>query len=313
MTFPTFESLRDEIFRLYGQQAYQSALDLLGELHFPHKAHHILFWKVCFHNLLNQQQAALSTLEKAVELGHWYGESTLRRDPDLASLQGVPTFEKLVEVCVTRQAEAQAKSVPGRLVIEPEESAPKPYPVLFVLHGSNSNAADHINYWHPASRHGWLVAALESSYVSGIDTCDWKDDEQTARDIQYHLNELSQEYALDRKRVVIGGFSRGGQMAAKVVLSGAVEARGFIGVAAAISGDAEPWRPLIVSAQRGGIRAFFIVGDQDARFYQSTLMLADLLRSRGIGCEVKDYPGMGHIYPPHFESVVVDALRFVTV
>lgn len=312
MTFPTFESLRDEIFRLYGQQAYQSALDLLAEQHFPHKAHHILFWQVCFHNLLNQSQAALDTLEKAIVLGHWYGETTLRRDPDLASLQGVPAFEKLVEVCMARQAEAQAKSMPGRLVIEPEETATKPYPLLLALHGSNSNAADHVSYWHAAARHGWLVAALESSYVSGIDTCDWKDNDQTARDIQYHRNELSQEYAIDRNRIVIGGFSRGGQMAARVVLSGTVEAQGIIGVAAAISGDPEPWRPLTDSAQRRGIRAYFIVGDQDVRFYQPTLALAEVLQSHGLGCEVKTYTGMGHIYPLDFETVVIDAIRFVT-
>ncbi len=304
----TFESLRNDIFRLYGQQAYQSALDLLENQHFPNKAHHIYFWQACFHNLLNQPQAALDTLEKALALGHWYGESRLRYDPDLASLQGVPAFEKLVEVCKARQAEAQAKSVPGRLVIEPDENTPKPYPVLFVLHGSNGNAADHIHYWQPAAQQGWLVAALESSYVGGMDTYDWKDEDQTARDLHFHINELSQEYALDRQQVVIGGFSRGGQMAAKVVLNGAVEARGIIGGGAAISGD---WSPVIDSTHTHEVRAYFIIGDQDVRFYQPTLVLAEGLQSRQIACQMKIYPGMGHVYPPDFESVLGDALGFV--
>jgi hypothetical protein len=124
MTFPTFEALRDEIFRLYGQQAYQAALDLLEGQPFPNKAHRLYFWQACFQNLLNQPQAALDTLEKAVRLGHWYGEDKLRRDPDLASLQGLPAFEQLVAVCKARQAEALTKASPGRLVIEPVDRWP---------------------------------------------------------------------------------------------------------------------------------------------------------------------------------------------
>jgi hypothetical protein len=100
-------------------------------------------------------------------------------------------------------------------------------------------------------------------------------------------------------------------MAAEGILSGAVKASGMIGVGAAITGDRDRWRPLIDQTPRQEIRVYFIIGDQDARFYQPTLLLAELLREKQMGCAVKSYAGMGHVYPPDFEAVVTEALQFV--
>jgi dienelactone hydrolase len=47
-----------------------------------------------------------------------------------------------------------------------------------------------------------------------------------------HFQVLSEQYPIDRKRVVVAGFSMGGGLAIRLALSGALPARGFVGVGA---------------------------------------------------------------------------------
>jgi predicted esterase len=313
MNSSSFADLQREVFRLHAEQSYSRALDVIAATgsQFPDQAHRLLFWQACFHNLLDNQNTALAVLEQALAQGFWYGEGRLRHDPDLASLQGVPQFERLVAISRARQAEALKSSNPQRLVMAPILKLEVPYPVIFVLHGSNSSLADHMDYWRPAAGYGWLVVVLQSSYISGLDTYDWKNVEQAAADIQVHLAELKQQYEIDASRIIVGGFSRGGAMAAELALTQPMPVCGCIGVAASITNDSSHWHSLHRGRTDVKTRMYFIAGAQDERFYQSTLRLSELLDGWGISNSLKVYPEMRHIYPTDFEHTLGEALAFI--
>lgn len=70
--------------------------------------------------------------------------------------------------------------------------------------------------------------------------------------------------------------------------------------------------PHIAAARERGTRATLIVGDQDQGCYPDTVRLAELLKNCDVPCELKVYPGMGHTNPPDFDTVLVEALNFIT-
>ncbi len=39
---------------------------------------------------------------------------------------------------------------------------------------------------------------------------------------------------------------------------------------------------------------------------------ADLLKENRVECELKVYPGMGHVIQPDFDTVLVEALNFIS-
>src|SRR5919204_212614 len=87
-------------------------------------------------------------------------------------------------------------------------------------------------------------------------------------------------HAINPGRVVIAGFSLGGETALRAVLSGAVPARGFIllGPGGPTIDTPEEWLPLIEEGSDRKLRGYVLLGEEDAGVPQDAIRkLVELL------------------------------------
>jgi dipeptidyl aminopeptidase/acylaminoacyl peptidase len=76
--------------------------------------------------------------------------------------------------------------------------------------------------------------------------------------------------------------------------------------------DLAKWTPSIEKAKDKGLRGVIMMGLADETIPQDNIrILVERLNKAGIACELKTYPGLGHEYPPDFESALQDAINFI--
>jgi predicted esterase len=131
--------------------------------------------------------------------------------------------------------------------------------------------------------------------------------------MQAHYARLREQYAVDPNRVLVAGFSMGGELAIWLALTAAIQVRGFIAVGPGGPYIQEPdnWAPLIEAGRERETRGYLVVGEQDIFCYSGTQALATLLSLHDIPYELEVHPCLGHEYPPEFEQSLSRALQFI--
>ena len=293
----------------YGEGKYLDALNVTEQLavEFPDETATTSFWRVCLLSRAGRTDDALRAMSKALEQGLWWSEGQLRADEDLASLQGLPDFERMVTECRTRHAAAQRDSKPDVLVRLPEGEPP--YPLLIALHARGGSPERDIRNWMPVLQMGWMLAMPQSSQLGSPNSYVW-DDMQTARtEVIALVQKLLEEHPIDKARVILAGLSQGGALAIQMCLSNLLPACGFLSVAPGRIA-VETLEELIPSAR--GKRGYLVVGGRDYRYEMTTQMHASL-NQHGIPCELENHPEMGHAFPKDFDATLTKALRFLTL
>ncbi len=259
---------------------------------------------------LGNAALALQLLNNAIDAGHWY--HGLREDPDFAALYDSPEFDRIVEICAERRAQAIALAKPIVKTRQPDRFSP-PYPLLMALHGNQSNVELFTPHWTSAVEHGWLVALPQSSQAYGPGTFSWNDWEWAIDEVKRHaavLRAQPAQYPIDPQRVVIAGFSMGAGLAAWLALSDTIDVRGCLLVAPFLS-DVDNLLPLLEKRMARRMRVYLVASQDDEYCYGIAQKLAALLPQYGIECEVEWYPEVGHSFPPPFGNRLPDALNFI--
>lgn len=316
MSDQQFQELSRRMFELYRREEYLKAYEAITREadSFSEWAGRMQYWRICLATRMGEIDLALQIFEEATEAGHWFWKTSLREDPDLEPLQGLPKFEQLVDVSSGRQEDARAAAVPDALIFEPESAAQDPHhplPLLIALHGNNSSAEASSSYWRPATSKGWLLLLPQSTQVGGPDSFVWNDRDWTEGDIRYHYASVIERYQIDVHRTVLAGFSMGARWSIWLALSGSVPVTGFVAVAPFLP-DMERFAELIDTTKDRDLRGYFIVGGQDAESAESTSKLAALMQSIGFSCEVEYHPELGHAYPAEFHVTLQRALDFLS-
>jgi len=311
MPFMTFAEFRSSVFQHYFAGRYAQALAVLDQHagNFPDQQGPILNWRACVQALTGQTDQALNTLQMAVDRGIWYEPQQLRSDTDLAALQGHPYFERIVAYCAEQYNLAKLAARPELRIIPPAEDTPRPHPLLLAIHGRSSNAAETAAYWQALAGQGWLVALPQSSQVTQMDGYGWDDLDLAESELVAHLEHLRAEHPIDPNRIILGGFSQGGGLAVYLTVGGKLRTRGFIAVAPYLRSvdflmDTDfPSLPLQP-------RGWMITGglDQDGGLFQK---IETLLQKQNIPYQRKNYPDLGHEYPPDFATTWEQALEFI--
>jgi dienelactone hydrolase len=276
--------------------------------HFPEAGARIYFWRMCVNALAGKGDQAIRLFDEAIAAGYWYSERMLREDPDLASLQGNPGYDRLVRASQELKAIAQNEAQPYMTVLSPERGEVPP--ALLALHGNNSSSACSEEHWRPAVAQGWLLALPQSTQVGPFNDFVWDDFEWAEREIREYYTSLPAQHQFDRKRVVVGGFSMGGGLAARLALTNAIDACGFI-VGAPYLRNLEVSEAQIRASVERGLRGYMIIGEADTVCYPDVLKFHEMLSDYNMPCELRTYPGLGHDFPPDFEQVLPNALSFV--
>jgi predicted esterase len=315
--FQTFDELNTEAMRLYQQGQFAETYDLLtseGERFTgPEATYMTRYLRSCMAARTGRPDLAISLIQESFDRGEWYGEQLLRMSPSYAPLQGMPEFERLVEIGRAKQAEASAPREP--LVLEPEGgcSPERACPTIVALHGNTERAPVALDGWRPIVKQGWLLAAAHSSQVAAYNRYVWDDQEAALRDVAAQFSHLQERYNIDHERLIVAGFSLGGATALHAALTGTIPVTGFIllGPGGGLMVEPESWRPLIEQAASRGLRGYMLVGEHDEELAESGRTTVELLNEGGIPCGFEVIPNIGHAYPTDFGPIIARALAFV--
>jgi predicted esterase len=307
MTEIAFRELTDELMRFYTQHDYIGALALVdgkADL-FPEKIARTTFWRMCLLSLCNRPKDVISVFRQGLDSGLWWAEGQFR-DPDLDAVRELPEFKTLVEESNKKCIEAQAHISHDRAILVPDNIVSE-LPLLIALHGRNGDKDYNLEYWEVARRRGWLVLSPQSRQALFDGAYCWDDNEQGLDDILFHVEEIVKAYKIDRRRIVIAGFSQGSGMGIYAALSGKVGARGFIGVGTFI---AEPDSLIPLASQTQPVRGFFVTGGKDHTLDKAQA-IQKILKENRIQYTEEVFPDLGHAFPPDFEKTFDKAIGFI--
>ncbi len=312
MAIETYDALFNTTMSLYRDGQYTAALDLLtAEAHqFPEHTSMLFYLRSCMASRAGLPEHALEILAEAVSRGFWYGAETMRQTPSWLNLQGDPEFERLAEICIARQTAAVAD--PKIFILSPDTEAV--HPLVFALHGNGDNGLHTLYGWNALLDMDWMLAAPQSAQAESSDAFVWNDQSIALRQLVKQYQDLHQEYTIDQKRVVIAGFSMGGETALRLALIGPLPIKGFLllGPGGPTIDDLEDWIPLLKEARGRKLRGYVLLGEKDDTVpHDHIRKLVELLNKHNIPCQLEVIPNLRHDYPadarPYFER----ALAFI--
>lgn len=310
---PAFRDLNHQFSNFYRAKEYQQAFELLEREHlnFPEQKHQITYLRICMHARLNKQTEALHIFREALEQGYWLPPQWMTDSPSLISLQPMPGFQELVEICRQRLAELQGNGRPGLLVEQPAEQATE-LPLLIAFHGNGSNANETLQEWSKVTTHGWMLAVPQSSQMIGSDAYVWDNRDLATSEIREHLTKIASDYTIDSERLVLGGFSMGGGQAIWMALHQSVKARGFVVLGPDLSEDElKALADLLETRKPASVRGSILVGDEDHECLDVCRKVVEIMSVHGIPCELEVRPGLDHSYPDDFVEAVSKGLTFI--
>lgn len=318
MPVETYADLNAEMNRLYAERDYSGVYNLLaaeGE-RFPEEAFTVLYMRSCMAARMGNNDEAVSLLREADSKGIWYGEQIMRQSPSWQPLQGMPAFEEVAALFKEREKDAYVG--PLMLVEEPAGgcSNDKACPVILTLHGNGGNGRESLAGWHAVSGMGWLQASLQSSLVRATDSFIWDDQDVVLAEIATHYAEITGKYNVDKERVILAGFSMGGETALRAALSGTVPVEGFIllGPGGPTVDEPDEFLPLIQEAQAAGraLRGYVFLGDNDDLVIPDAIRkLVGMLNDNGVPCQLEGVPIIRHEYPADFAPYIERAIGFI--
>ncbi len=252
-----------------------------------------------------QPERAWQILQAAVcEDSCWYAPDWLMQEPALLVLRSHPEFESLVELCREREAEVQRSHEVELQIFRPDDfNSELVYPLLFGIHGNLENARLAAAAWEPDLWDGWVTAWPESSRSAFSDGYFWESVEQGLVEIRGHYDYLRAEGRWAAIYTLIGGYAEGAALALRTAWDGIVPAVGVILVA--------PVLPVLpAGTPPAGLHVYVVVGEEDTAGMVDGRALAERLEALAVPYEIEVRPGVGHLYPPDFESSLVRAMEF---
>ena len=316
MTTRPYDEFYAEVISLHQAQEFGAVLDLLqreGDA-YPEEAPTVLYLRSCMTARSGQPDRALDILQDSLDRGYWYGEQLMRESPSWQGLQGLPRFEAMTAISLERQ---QAAREEPRLFVEAPEGGCSPEgrcPLFLALHGNGSNARQTLAGWRPVVAAGWLLAVPQSSQGVAMDSYVWNDQEIALREVAEHYATVTAEHGVASGRVVLAGFSMGGETALRAALLGTIPAHGFIllGPGGPTIDTPDAWLPLLAAAAGRGLRGYILLGENDVSIpHDAIRTLVDHLNAHGIPCELEIVPAIRHEYPQDFAPYLARALAFV--
>lgn len=308
-----FMRLEQKMGEAYRRGDYEAALSLaqqMLEVALPNARGPVHYNIACLHALLGHKDEAFEALDRSVAAG-MTDVSVYQRDPDLASLHDDPRWAALLgrlrELHETVAIDPNAQTV--RTYVPPGLPPDRPAPALVVLHPYGGNAEAFLAHWKAASDDlGLVVIAPESPRVVSAEGFRWGSIAETEAIVQAAIERTAKEHPIDTSRIVLAGFSQGGQRALDVGLRHPERFAGIVAIAAAGLHTIPPPK----APQGGGPRILLLVGQADRpeilRGNEQALLE---LKKAGYTVAGKMYPDLGHALPPNTEAELTGALRWI--
>lgn len=305
-----YGKLQHQFYEYYNRGDYAGALAYL-EAHasaVPTYSAITTAWKAGMHCLTGDGAGGLRLLEEAYAGGVWYHEEALANDPDYAVLRDNLAFQNLLKRFQKRRLAETIELGPHLTTLEPPESTPHPWPLLVALHGNGGSAGEFAPHFKPVAEQGWLVAVPQSHEDTWVsDHYDWRDYGSACNDLQNHITTLKNRFEIDR--IVLTGYSMGGQIGLQAALTGDIPAKGFIGLEGWIFDD-DLFQQVLEHTARRDLRVYLASGtDPEFRFWAHKVQ--EHLIEAGIACELELTSNEYHRVPTNLDQVLGRAFSFI--
>jgi predicted esterase len=255
-------------------------------------------------------EQALDQLEQSLETEHWFSAWFLQRTPELKQLSDLARFKRILKLCEDKENQYWQSGVMAPILQVPQSAQP-PFPLIIAVHGNGFNSKHSASHWASAVDAGWMVFHPLARRLVGVGSHWWDAHEENRAIIAEQAGEIFSTHPIDLQRVILGGFSKGGEVAMVLALLGQFGARGFITIGAGGYYHMQPelWQPLLESSPRG-LRGVAMYSPYDLERSEANHTL-DKLRAAGIEVRLEKYYAEGHVFPEDFPARCQKAIKFV--
>lgn len=310
--FATYQEMRTHIGKLYQQEKYAEAAEILQKAlkQFPEHLHANTYNLALMNVQLKEYKKALEALDYGLEKGIWFGKYDFYAEmwAPLKEAEGFESFEQKNEA---RRQEAQKAVKPKLEVLVPEDyDESKRYPLFLALHGGGENIDVFKPQWiSNLLQTEFIVAFPQSSQLVSMDGYNWTEDiELTKKEIKEAYEKIIQNYPVDKSRVIIGGFSSGGVASLEVVLNNTVSVMGFVVLCPAKPEDFSVQK--VAEAKERGIRGTLLTTEMDPRLPDQKEM-AEIMKAQDLPLEFIVTPNIGHWYPEDLDKKIDAAISHI--
>ena len=260
---------------------------------------------------LNKPEDSLRALEYGLDRGIWYGKWDFEAD-FWNPVKEIAAFERIRTRSEACRVDVQKAAKPERVVIPPTNYQPeRMYPLFIALHGGGESVEIFRPQWtSPRLENEFIVAYLQSSRVVSMTGFSWMGDDQDRKEIKDAYDLLLQDFSVDTDRILIGGFSSGGNMTLSLLLEEdeIVPARGFVVLCPPVPEQYSPQAiaRIVDRKQRG----MFLTTEMDNRLEDQRRIVA-AFENGGVPLEFEVTPDIGHWYPPDLAEKIDEAVCFI--
>ncbi len=105
----------------------------------------------------------------------------------------------------------------------------KAYPLFIALHGGDGNIKGFRPQWDSEKlKEEFIVLFVQSSQMSSTNGYHWTDPERTYNDVKDAFDKTSAKYKIDKNKILIGGFSSGGEASLHLSFNTDIPIKGFV-------------------------------------------------------------------------------------
>ncbi len=310
--------------RLYAQmqraweaEDWNKAAELGTEIHGLLERRSTMAYNVaCAHAKAGNLDQACQWLAQAGDDG-FQGASLVRTDLDLQSVRSQPCWEdSIAQITANRAAaldqfKAEHPVIPAETVLPPRHDPSEPAPLILALHSYGGAPKEQVRAWKQAAARVGAILVCPSA-IRELDVhsgrFQWLFMDESEWIILSALEQAKAKHNIDPERVVITGFSQGGNMSMFVACKHPELFAGVIPMGFHYEPNVSP---MPTDLEPGEMPAFaFLIGEHDEFGYTND-DAEDDVKAAGARAMLRRYPNVGHEMPPNRAKELVGAYRFV--
>jgi len=273
----------------------------------------------CMHSLLGHKDKAFKFLTVAVDKGMGQADMVdqIKGDSDFDNIRKDARYKKVLARAGNKQQSASDEPAEKDVAAKWKVTLPQHFdetrkaPLIVALHHYHGNMKETTERWKAAaSEIGAILLTPQGTRDMGGGQFHWGRNLNKIEDnIMDAIDDVMDEHKIDRKRIVLGGFSQGGWVTWALALRNPGLFAGIIPVAGRFSPESES---VFKDEDLGKMKVFIMVGENDRdSLIKANRTAARRLRKIGAKTKLNVYEGIGHGFPEHSTRELVKALRFI--
>jgi len=192
-----------------------------------------------------------------------------------------------------------------KVLLPPNYSRERKYPLLYFFHGNNSNLNFLEEEWiNVKLSTDTIVVLAQARYPRSNFAFDWIENEDSHKSVQEIHEEVGGKYSIDTSKILVGGFSNGGRMAIRIFLDQTIPTRGFL-----VFNPSKPKTFQLLQTNIKG-KGAIITGEKDYILAKQISMANDFFAS-SFPLRLIVFPKHGHDYPNEFSNELNESIHFL--